>query len=42
MGGHTGRTEHTIGNRGCSWFGFLVQEPSNQPLQRTVGFAARR
>jgi hypothetical protein len=37
MGGHTGRTEHTNGNRGCSWFGFLVEEPSNKPLKLTVG-----
>jgi hypothetical protein len=37
MGGHTWRTEHTNGNRGCSWFGSLVQEPSNKPLKRMVG-----
>jgi hypothetical protein len=34
MGGHFGRTEHTNGNHGCSWFGFLVEEPSNKPLKR--------
>ena len=42
MGGHTGRTELSNRNRGMSWFGFLFGEPSNKPLQRTVGFAARR
>jgi hypothetical protein len=30
MDGHPGRTEHTNGNRGCSWFGLFVGEPSNQ------------
>jgi len=42
MGGHTGRTEHTNGNRGFSSGGFSKQEPSNQPLQRTIAFGARR
>jgi len=42
MGGYTGRTEHTIDDRGFSSGGFSKQKPSNQPLQRTVGFAARR
>jgi hypothetical protein len=37
MGGHAGRTEHTNGNRGFSWFGFLIEEPSNKPLKRMVG-----
>ena len=37
MGGHTWRTEHTNGNRGCSWFGFLVEEPSNKPLKLSIG-----
>jgi hypothetical protein len=35
MGGHTGRTEHTNGNRGLSWLGFMVGEPSNKALQRS-------
>jgi hypothetical protein len=42
MGGHPGRTEDTVDDRGFSSCGFPKQEPSNQPLQRTVGFAARR
>jgi len=37
MGGHTGRTEHTNGNRDCSWFGCLVDEPSNMPLKLSIG-----
>jgi len=37
MGGHTWRTEHPNGNRGCSRFGFLVEGPSNKPLKRMVG-----
>jgi len=35
-------TEDTVDDRGFSSVGFLIDEPSNQPLQRTVGFAARR
>jgi hypothetical protein len=35
MGGYSGRTEHTNGNRGLSWFGFFVGEPSNKPLKRS-------
>ena len=37
MGGHTGLTEPTYSDRGLSWFGFLVGEPSNKPLKLTVG-----
>ena len=42
MGGHTRRTEHTVDDSGFSSGGFSIDEPSNKPLQRTVGFAARR
>jgi len=42
MGGDTGRTEDTVDDRGFSSGGFLIDEPSNQPLQRTVAFGARR
>jgi hypothetical protein len=42
MDGGAGRTEDTVDDRGFSSGGFSKWEPSNQPLQRTVGFAARR
>jgi hypothetical protein len=42
MDGGARTTEDTVDHRGLSPGGFSKQEPSNQPLQRTVGFAARR
>jgi hypothetical protein len=42
MEGGAGFTEDTVDDRGLSPGGFSKQEPSNKPLQRTVGFAARR
>ena len=42
MDGGARFTEDTVDDRGFSSGGFSKRKPSNQPLQRTVGFAARR
>ena len=42
MNGGARTTEDTVDDRGLSPGGFSKHEPSNQPLQRTVGCAARR
>jgi hypothetical protein len=42
MDGGARFTEDTVDDRGFSSGGFLMDEPSNQPLQRTIAFGARR
>jgi hypothetical protein len=42
MDGGSGCTEDSVDDCRFSSGGFSNDEPSNRPLQRTVGFAARR
>jgi hypothetical protein len=42
MGGDSGRTEDTVHDRGFSLGGFLIDEPSNKPLQRSYAVQGKR